>query len=100
MSLYTQAKAIVNMAKRRLAVTGAYHTVYSTPEGAMMIHDLLREAGVLSVGHVAGDPASSQFNEGKRALGLHILQRLRFSEGALVKLAQLQGNQEIEEGEG
>jgi hypothetical protein len=98
MSLYDQAKAIVNMAKRRMAITGAYHSVYNSPDGQLVIHDILREAGVLSAAHVAGDPGSSQVNEGKRLIGLMILQRLRFSEGALVKLAQLQANEEIEEG--
>jgi hypothetical protein len=100
MSYYEAAKAVVMMARRRLAIASDYHTVYGTPEGERMIHDILREAGLLSVGHVAGDPGSSTFADGKRAVGLAVIQRLRWSEGELVKLARQQTAAELDDGEG
>jgi hypothetical protein len=42
----------VRFAKQRLQIASDYHTVYNMPEGERMIHDLLRESGVLSVSHV------------------------------------------------
>lgn len=100
MSYYERAKAVLTMAKRRMAIVGDYHAVYNSPEGERVIQDILRESGLLSVGHVAGDPGSSSFNDGKRAVGLAIIQRLRWSEGELVKLARLQTAAELDDSEG
>lgn len=99
MSLYEQAKAVIKIAKQRMQVAGDYHAVYNMPEGERMIIDLLRESGVLSVAHVAGDPGTSAFNDGKRAMGLFLIQRLRWSEGQLVKLARMQTADELDQGE-
>lgn len=100
MSLYEQTKAVIKIAKQRMQIAGDYHTVYNMAEGERMIVDLLRESGVLSVSHVAGDPGSSAFNDGKRAMGLYLIQRLRWSEGQLVKLARIQTADELDQGEG
>jgi hypothetical protein len=48
----------------------------------------------------AAIPASSAFNDGKRAMGLFLIQRLRWSEGELVKLARMQTADELDQGEG
>jgi hypothetical protein len=89
-SLYDKIRAISDHARAQGKICGAYNATYESPDGRAMILDMLREAGVLSVAQVAGDPGTSAFNEGKRALGLHILQRLRWSESEIVELARQQ----------
>lgn len=100
MSPYEQAKAVIKIAKQRMQTAGDYHTVYNMAEGERMILDMLRESGVLSVAHVSGDPGTSAFNDGKRAMGLYLIGKLRWSEGQLVKLARMQTADELNEGEG
>jgi hypothetical protein len=99
-TLPSKVKAILARAKAQLQTASDYQAVYGWPEGERVIHDILREAGVLSVAHVEGDPGTSQFNDGKRALGLFVIQRLRWSEGELVKLARLQTTEQLNEDEG
>ena len=98
-SLHARARALVGMAKRRLQIASDYHAVYNSPEGERVIHDILREAGILTVAHVDGDPGTSEFNDGKRAVGLAIIQMLRWSEGELVALARLQTSDQLSESE-
>ena len=76
--------------RRRAALSHAYHRVYDTPEGKMMIDDLLRKSGLLETAHEPGDAATTSFRDGRRSMGLEILQALRWTEGELVKLAQEQ----------
>lgn len=100
-SLHAKARAVVAFAKARLKLASAYQSVYASPDGAAVINDILREAGILSVSHVEGDPGTSAFNDGKRALALYVVQRLRWSEGELVALARAQTTDDlndIEEG--
>ena len=73
---------------RRYALATAYSRAFGSPEGQLVLRDLLREGGMLSVSHVEGDAHSTAFNDGKRALALHIVQRLRWSEGELLQLGQ------------
>lgn len=87
-SLQSRAKALIAYAKSRLQIATAYQRVYESAEGRDVIHDILREGGVLSVAHVEGDPGTSQFNDGKRALAIFICERLRWSEPELVALAR------------
>lgn len=54
----------------------------------MVLRDLLGAGGVLAVSHVQGDPYDTAFNDGKRALALHLLQRLRWSESELLQLGE------------
>ncbi len=73
--------------QREKVIAGAYQRLFETPEGQIVLRDLLRAGGILSVSHVAGAPDDSAFNDGRRSLALHVLDRLRWSEGEMVKLA-------------
>jgi hypothetical protein len=77
---------------RRARIGALYREVFSGPGGEQVLNDLLREAGVLSVSAVAGDPGMTHFNDGKRAIGLHIIERMRWTEPMMLELAKRQAN--------
>lgn len=99
-SLHSRARAIVSFVRVKMKLASAYQAVYASPDGALVIADILREAGILSVAHVEGDPGTSAFNDGKRAMALHVVQRLRWSEGELVALARQQTSEDLNSMEG
>ena len=72
----------------RTALARAYREVFAGSAGHLVLTDLLRSAGVLEVATVRGDPAMTHFNDGRRSLGLLLIERLRWSEGELLKLAE------------
>lgn len=84
------AQTILAAFRRRSALASAYTTLYRMPEGKMVIDDLLRKAGLLEVSHVIGDPSTTAFRDGRRSMGLEVLDAMRWTEGELVKLAQEQ----------
>lgn len=73
--------------KRERATVGAYKAVFTSAQGDIVLRDLMIQCGLLSVSHVSGDSHDTAFNEGKRAVVLFILERLRWSEPELMKLA-------------
>lgn len=77
--------------KRRIALARAYRNVFASPgppgDAQLVLHDILREGGILST---SVEPGLTKFNEGKRALALYILARLRWKEGDAVRLAEAQ----------
>jgi|GEM_PF-2729233 hypothetical protein len=81
---------------RRIELANAYQTVFDSPEGSRVLRDLLTAGGLLSTSVVEGDAQLTAYNEGKRALALHILHRLRWSEGELMQLGQELTAEEIE----
>ena len=84
-------------AKRQAAIAKAYSEVFAKGAGEFVLHDILKEAGLLSVAHVAGDSHSTAWNDGRKSLALTIIERLRWTEGHIVKLAQLTATQELQE---
>lgn len=77
---------------RRLAE--AYRSVFTGPDGETVLHDLLREAGVLSDGF-DGDTGLMAYNEGRRSLALHILNKLRWTEPHMVALAARRADETV-----
>jgi hypothetical protein len=74
-----------------------YGQVFSSPEGKLVLLELLRECGLLECALELGDPNTTAFNVGKQAIGQHLLQNLRYSEGELLALARAQTTTEIVE---
>lgn len=85
--------------RRALARLGrvprAYQDVFRSPAGEIVLQDLAREAGVLAVATVRGDPTMSAFNDGKRAVWLHIARQLRWTEAQLMTLAEQAADQSV-----
>jgi hypothetical protein len=77
---------------RRARIGALYREVFGTAAGEKVLADLLKETGLLQVSSVAGDPHMTHFNDGKRAIGLHVVERMRWTEGALIELAKRQTN--------
>lgn len=73
-------------ARRRLA--HAYRDAFATPAGELVLRDVLRLAGVLEVSHAPGDAHQTAFIEGRRSMGLEVLNRLRWTEMELLALAR------------
>ena len=71
--------------QKRLDLADAYQRAFASPEGQIVLRDLIRESGILEVAH---DPMDSRFYDGKRAIGLHVLHRLRWSAAELEQLGQ------------
>jgi hypothetical protein len=58
------------------------------PEGRAVLRDLLVATGLLAVSHVSGDSHETAFAEGRRSIGLHLLERMRWTEMELLALAR------------
>lgn len=62
--------------RRRLALTQAYQSVFSSPEGKMVLYDLIDEHGVL--GNVMSpDARETAYRDGQRMVVLRIIDTLR-----------------------
>jgi hypothetical protein len=72
-----------------------YRRVYRTPDGERLIHDLLRECGILENPLEPGQPDVTNMNIGRQSIGLYVSQRLRMGEKELLELAAKSGDDEI-----
>lgn len=62
--------------KKSLALKRCYEFLLGTREGKAVLRDLAMEAYLVQTTMVAGDPGLTAFNEGRRSLFLHIINRL------------------------
>lgn len=51
-----------------------YKRVFGTPEGKEVLQDILHSSGVARSSYVLQDPQATSFNEGRRSVGLRLLQ--------------------------
>ena len=72
---------------RRQQLAAAYGQLFTSIDGTLVLNDLLREAGVLETS-MSAEPHETSFREGKRAMALYILDKLRWAPGELAALAQ------------
>lgn len=75
-------------AQHREAARAAYQRVLDTPDGNLVLRDILRTAGVLHVSHTPGDPYHTAYLDGRKSLALEILERLRWSEMEIAALSR------------
>lgn len=87
--------AISDLLPRQRRLGRAYRELFDGPTGELVLNDLLREAGMLDDGFVPGEPDTSAFNAGKRSVALHILEKLRWTETALLALSQARTDETI-----
>lgn len=66
----------------------AYHEIFDTPTGEIVLRDLLREAGLLSA-------ETGKFAGGKRAMGLYIVEMLAWTEADVALLAERQTGERL-----
>lgn len=65
-----------------------YQGVFKTLDGRLMLVDLLSSCGVLTGSHVPGDPYETAWHEGRRSVGLELMERLRIGPEGLLELSQ------------
>jgi hypothetical protein len=83
---------------RRVArLTRAWRALEESPGGKMVLGDLLGACGVLEVSHTPGDSHDTAYRDGRRSIGLHVLERLRWTETELVELARRRSAEMIDE---
>lgn len=73
--------------KRQVAIALAYKSIFESPDGRLVLTDLMHRAGVLHAVH-EDLPGQNDYNNGRRSLVLDILKQLRFNEAALLELSQ------------
>jgi hypothetical protein len=83
----------LKMFEREGAIARAYSDVYATDPGRMVIEDIMRKAGILTV---ASDPTDSRFYDGRRAVALEVLRMLRFTESEMIALARATAREDME----
>lgn len=72
--------------KRQVARTKLYKDVFNSPDGRLVLVDLMRRSGILEA--VSGSSEDALRAEGRRSLVLEIMAELRFNENALLALAE------------
>lgn len=72
----------------------AYKQVFDSPEGAVVLDDLIVEAGVLDP-NLAG-PEAGQWEHGRRSLGLYILKKLGWSASEIAAFERRATQQSID----
>ena len=83
------------MIKRKIGLARAYRNTFATPEGEIVLGDLLRAGGVMEICHQPGDAHATAFKDGRRSLALHIIDQLRWSEPELLRLARQRSTEAV-----
>jgi hypothetical protein len=65
-----------------------YRFTFGTPEGQVVLRDLMRFCGVRQNSYVPGDPTTTAFNEGKRRVAIRIGAIMNLSDAELMRLAE------------
>lgn len=76
--------------KRKAKLHAAFQTVFSTPEGELVLEHICKAGKVFEATHKAGDPDQSRINEGRRELALEILRFVRRDHHAMVQMLDKQ----------
>lgn len=92
-----RAAKFLSHTRRARGIADAYRRLYRTPDGKAVIDDILRDAGIFDVSTVRGDPYMTHFNDGRRAVGLGVIEKMRWSEPELIALAEERTRQDIED---
>ena len=79
---------VTKLADRFGKMPRAYQRVFTTDQGVAVLRDLARFCNALEISVERGDPQMTAFNEGRRAVFLHIADKLRWNERDLIRLAE------------
>jgi hypothetical protein len=72
---------------RRVTVARAYQSVFGSDPGEMVLHDIMRRAGVLRTSFDLR-PGMTEWNEGRRSLALEILRELNLDERDFARMTE------------
>ena len=79
---------MLDIFKQERSLRGAYRRLFESPDGKIVLQNLMRSHFMLRNTVVAGDPNLTHFNEGQRAVVLKILTLLHVDEEHLNTLAK------------
>lgn len=75
-----------------------YRRVFATEEGGRVLADILARAGVMQSSYTIGDSHETAFREGRRRLGLELVEMINSDPEALTKLATTGETEEVTRG--
>lgn len=75
-------------AQRQAALLRDYRTAFGGQAGRRVLLDLIARTGVMQTTHTPGDPLATAFAEGRRRIGLEILQMLQSDPDGPLRLAE------------
>jgi len=87
----------LDVIKKNHDLVQKYKSVFDSVLGSPVLWDILNQAGMLSVSHTVGDSHTTAFNEGRRSLALHILQKLDTDELRLRDIIKKGQEHELEQ---
>ncbi len=86
-------KAQIEEKDRLEALKADYVTTFGAkcgPGGESVLRDLYMEGGVMTTSFVPGDPYQTAFNEGTRAVAIHILEMTFGVKGMPLKIQEIE----------
>lgn len=72
----------------RAKLGAAYRRLFESPDGQVVLADLMNRCGLLQTSMTAGEPHMTSFREGRRAIALEIAQLMQWSEMEILALAR------------
>lgn len=75
-----------------------YRTVFASEAGGRVLADILARAGVMQSSYTIGDSHETAFREGRRRLGLELIEMINSDPEALTKLATTGETDEVTRG--
>lgn len=90
----TREQADARLAGERAALADDYRHVFASESGQRVLADLLRRAGVMQTSH-DGNPMQTAYAEGKRRIGLELIEMINADPGAALRLATVGQTEEL-----
>lgn len=75
-----------------------YRQVFATDAGGRVLADILARCGVMQSSYTIGDTHETAFREGRRRVGLELIEMINSDPEALIKLAQTGETDEVTRG--
>lgn len=75
---------------RKAKLHAAFQSVFTTPEGELVLEHICKAGKVFEATHKEGDVERSRLNEGRRELALEILRFVRRDHHAMVQMLDKQ----------
>jgi hypothetical protein len=85
--------------QEKLQLFDSYRLVFRAPGSEEVLEDLVRASGYDQHGYERGDPYTTAFNAGKRALMIHILRRVQVGRSPGLLNQVLEAYKQVEEHE-
>lgn len=92
-------KTANSVLRRRARLAQSYMRLFEDPDGKVVLNDIFSTCGILKDITPPATDDERSYAAGQRSIAIHIIERMRWSEGELVRLAQQQAQDEYEAAE-